>query len=85
MFMKLKGFVIGFVAMVLATLPGNALAVKLIDEELLYYYGQNGIYHYNGSAEKCGPSDGGNGDYNSLGFGHEKYAKRQANRNYIAI
>ena len=61
--MKLKGFVIGFVAMVLATLPGNALAIKLIDEELLYYYGQNGIYHYNGSAERCGPSDGGNQNY----------------------
>lgn len=32
-----------------------------------------------------GPSDGGNGDQNTLGFGHEQDAKRQANRNYIAI
>ena len=32
-----------------------------------------------------GPSDGGNGDYNSLGFGTEQKNKRQAARNYIAI
>lgn len=32
-----------------------------------------------------GKSDGGNGDYNSLGFGTTQSAKRQANRNYIAI
>jgi len=32
-----------------------------------------------------GPSDGGNGDYNTLGFGTSQSAKRQANRNYIAI
>ena len=48
-------------------------------------------YEGNGNSQNStltwpfGPSDGGNGDYNSLGFGHEKYAKRQANRNYIAI
>ena len=32
-----------------------------------------------------GPSDGGNGDPNTLGFGDSQTAKRQANRNYIAI
>ena len=32
-----------------------------------------------------GPSDGGNGDHNSLGFGTEQKNKRQAARNYIAI
>ena len=32
-----------------------------------------------------GPSDGGNGDYNSLGFGNDQQSKRQAARNYIAI
>ena len=32
-----------------------------------------------------GPSDGGNGDYNSLGFGHDPVMKRQAARNYIAL
>ena len=32
-----------------------------------------------------GPSDGGNGDQNTLGFGTSQAAKRQANRNYIAI
>lgn len=32
-----------------------------------------------------GPSDGGNGDHNSLGFGTAPENKRQAARNYIAI
>ena len=32
-----------------------------------------------------GPSDGGNGDTNTLGFGTEAKDKRQAARNYIAI
>ena len=32
-----------------------------------------------------GPSEGGNGDQNTLGFGTSQAAKRQANRNYIAI
>ena len=32
-----------------------------------------------------GPSDGGNGDQNTLGFGDSQAAKRQANRNYTAI
>lgn len=32
-----------------------------------------------------GPSDGGNGDYNTLGFGTQAKDKRQAARNYIAI
>lgn len=32
-----------------------------------------------------GPSDGGNSDYNSLGFGHDAAMKRQAARNYIAL
>ena len=32
-----------------------------------------------------GPSDGGNSDYNTLGFGTEAKDKRQAARNYIAI
>ncbi len=32
-----------------------------------------------------GPSDGGNGDNNTLGFGTEPENKRQAARNYIAI
>ncbi|MDE5899504.1 MAG: chitobiase/beta-hexosaminidase C-terminal domain-containing protein [Treponemataceae bacterium] len=32
-----------------------------------------------------GPSDGGNGDYNTLGFGTEPANKRQAARNYIAL
>ena len=48
-------------------------------------------YEGNGNAQNSklswpfGPSDGGNGDYNSLGFGTTQAAKRQANRNYIAI
>ena len=48
-------------------------------------------YEGNGNAQNSqlawpfGPSDGGNGDYNSLGFGTTPAAKRQANRNYIAI
>lgn len=32
-----------------------------------------------------GPSDGGNGNTNTLGFGTEKKDKRQAARNYIAV
>lgn len=32
-----------------------------------------------------GPSDGGNGDQNTLGFGHDPAMKRQAARNYIAL
>ena len=32
-----------------------------------------------------GPSDGGNGDYNTLDFGTSPDAKRQAARNYIAV
>ena len=32
-----------------------------------------------------GPSDGGNGDTNTLGFGTEQKDKRQAARNYIAV
>lgn len=40
----------------------------------------------NGTLEwPFGPSDGGNGDYNSLGFGTSPTDKRQANRNYTAI
>lgn len=48
-------------------------------------------YEGNGNAQNSklawpfGPSDGGNGDYNTLGFGTTQAAKRQANRNYIAI
>ena len=48
-------------------------------------------YEGNGNAQNSqldwpfGKSDGGNGDYNSLGFGTTPAAKRQANRNYIAI
>ena len=48
-------------------------------------------YEGNGNAQNgtlewpFGPSDGGNGDYNSLGFGTTPDAKRQANRNYTAI
>ena len=41
---------------------------------------QNGVLTW-----PFGPSDGGNGDYNSLGFGTEQINKRQAARNYIAI
>ena len=41
---------------------------------------QNGVLTW-----PFGPSDGGNGDYNSLGFGTEQKNKRQAARNYIAI
>ena len=41
---------------------------------------QNGILEW-----PFGPSDGGNGDYNTLGFGTEQINKRQAARNYIAI
>ena len=48
-------------------------------------------YQGNGNAQNgtlewpFGPSDGGNGDYNTLGFGTEQINKRQAARNYIAI
>ena len=41
---------------------------------------QNGILLW-----PFGPSDGGNGDENTLGFGDSQTAKRQANRNYTAI
>ncbi|MDO4752885.1 MAG: hypothetical protein Q4A36_01445 [Candidatus Saccharibacteria bacterium] len=38
-------------------------AIKLIDEALLYFYGMNGIFHYNGETEKCTPGEGGNQNY----------------------
>ena len=48
-------------------------------------------YQGNGNAKNgqlswpFGPSDGGNGDKNSLNFGNTQEAKRKAARNYIAI
>ena len=48
-------------------------------------------YSGNGNAQNSslqwpfGPSDGGNSDYNNLGFGTSQANKRQAARNYIAI
>lgn len=41
----------------------DVLAINLIDEETLYYYGLNGIYHYNGARERCGVTEGGNQNY----------------------
>ena len=58
--MKCKGLLVGLLAIVLATLPMGAFAIS---EDLLYYYGLNGIYHYDGDAERCGPADGGNQNY----------------------
>ena len=52
-------------ALVLAFLPASGAFAKLIDENTLYYYGLNGIYHYNGkgSLNKCNVSNGGNQNY----------------------
>ena len=61
--MKLKGFLVGFMVVFLTLLPSGAFAKKLIDEDLLYYYGLNGIYHYNGAKEKCTAEEGGNQNY----------------------
>lgn len=50
-------------AVMLAFLPSFGAFAKVIDEDSLYYYGLNGIYHYNGLLEKCGPGEGGNQNY----------------------
>lgn len=64
--MKPKSFLVGLMAVFLTLLPiSGAFAKRLIDEDTLYYYGLNGIYHYNGSLdeERCTTSDGGNQNY----------------------
>lgn len=62
--MKRKGFWGGLVAIVFAFLMVfNASAIRLIDEDTLYYYGLNGIYHYNGAMERCSVNGGGNQNY----------------------
>ncbi len=52
-------------ALVLGVLPGAQVFARTINEDTLYYYGLNGIYHYNGngSLNKCGVNDGGNQNY----------------------
>ena len=60
--MKRKGFLI-FLAFLFLMPVSGASAAKVIDESKLYYYGLNGIYYYNGDAEKCGVSEGGNQNY----------------------
>ncbi|MBR0424083.1 hypothetical protein IJI79_01095 [Candidatus Saccharibacteria bacterium] len=48
----------------LAILPGFSAFAKTIDEDTLYYYGLNGIYHYNGNGStKCNVSNGSNQNY----------------------
>ena len=60
--MKPKSFLVGFVAIFLALLPFDAFA-KVIDEDTLYYYGLNGIYHYRGTVKDCVNSSGENQNY----------------------
>ena len=61
--MKLKSFLVGFAAVFLTLLPSGAFA-KTVDENTLYYYGLNGIYHYRGSkAEDCKTTGGENRNY----------------------
>lgn len=60
--MKRKSFLWFLIALFLVPVT-NVSAAKLIDEKTLYYYGLNGIYHYNGAAEKCGVSGGSNQNY----------------------
>ena len=51
-------------ALMLSFLSGARVFAKIIDEDLLYDYGLNGIYHYRGGEmEKCTPSEGGNQNY----------------------
>ena len=52
--------------------------------DLCSYQGA-GNYQNNKVDWPFGPSDGGNGDNNTLGFGTEQKNKRQAARNYIAV
>ncbi|MBR3169063.1 hypothetical protein IKF23_01330 [Candidatus Saccharibacteria bacterium] len=62
--MKLKGFLIGVVALLLAFMPSSVSGLKLVDEAKLYFYGQNGIYFYrDNNSDKCDVSDGGNQNY----------------------
>lgn len=62
--MKVKRLLVGIVAIFLAFLSvSDVFAKKLISEDKLYYYGQNGIYFYNGDAEKCNVTEGGNQNY----------------------
>lgn len=60
--MKRRLFVIVLLGLVFVPFV-NVSAVKVIDEDTLYYYGLNGIFHYRGDAEKCSPSEGGNQNY----------------------
>ncbi|MBQ3293237.1 hypothetical protein IJG93_02990 [Candidatus Saccharibacteria bacterium] len=62
--MKVKRLLVGLVAIFLTLLPVDGVfAKKVIDEDTLYYYGLNGIYHYNGAKEKCTAEEGGNQNY----------------------
>lgn len=60
--MKRWVFLLSFL---LSFLPCANTFAKVIDEDTLYYYGLNGIYHYNGngSLSNCGSANGGNQNY----------------------
>lgn len=53
----------GFLFLLLT--PSFNASAKVVDEDTLYYYGLNGIYHYNGrgSSNKCNVNSGGNQNY----------------------
>lgn len=59
---KCLAFVLALVA---GFLPVFEVAAKIVDEDTLYYYGLNGIYHYNGSGSnvRCGVDSGSNQNY----------------------
>ena len=64
--MKRKSCLLAVLVLVFALVfapVSQTSAIKLIDEALLYFYGMNGIFHYNGEMEKCTPGDGGNQNY----------------------
>ena len=52
-------------AFVMAVVPTASVFATVIDEDTLYYYGLNGIYHYNGHGreDKCDYTTGGNQNY----------------------
>ncbi len=55
---------LGFLFLLL--IPSASASARVIDEDTLYYYGLNGIYHYNkgrNHSEECDYTDGGNQNY----------------------
>lgn len=62
--MKRKGLLLVFLGLLLVLSPvSGVFAAKVINEDTLYYYGLNGIYHYRGDSERCGVAEGGNQNY----------------------